>query len=94
MSEAADSAIGPDPAPAIGPQGAADILEGMSDAYVAIDRDWRYTYVNAAAERVLNRHRDDILGRTVREVFSEPIAGFENGCRRAMDAREAVSFEH
>jgi PAS domain S-box-containing protein len=40
----------------------ARVLESMSAAFYALDRDWRFTYVNAEAERLLGRHRDELLG--------------------------------
>lgn len=39
-----------------------EILENVSDAFLALDSDWRLTYVNAAAERVLGRGREQLLG--------------------------------
>ena len=33
----------------------ATILESISDAFVAFDRDWRYTYVNRAAAKILHK---------------------------------------
>jgi PAS domain S-box-containing protein len=60
------------------------ILETLSDAFVAWDREWRYTYVNAAAERLLGRKREDLLGRDARLLSGEPdSAGFD---RRYLDA--------
>ena len=31
------------------------ILASISDGFLALDRDWRFTYVNSAAERMLGR---------------------------------------
>ena len=41
------------------------ILESMSDGFVAIDREWRYTYVNRVAEQMARLPREEMLGRTV-----------------------------
>ena len=72
----------------------ADILESMSDGFAAVDRGWRYTYVNRAAERNTRLGRDEMLGRTLWEVFPE-FAGsqFESSCRRAMDEGVSVHCE-
>ncbi len=40
----------------------ARVLESMNAAFFALDRDWRFTYVNGEAERVLQRSRGDLLG--------------------------------
>jgi PAS domain S-box-containing protein len=66
----------------------------MSDGFMAVDREWRYTYVNRAAERNARLRREEMLGRTLWEVFPE-FAGsqFESACRRAMDEGVTVHCE-
>jgi PAS domain S-box-containing protein len=44
-------------------------LERMSDAFYLLDRDWRFLYFNAAAERLLDRRRHELLGQTLWEAF-------------------------
>jgi PAS domain S-box-containing protein len=39
-----------------------DILESITDAFYAVDREWRLTFVNRRAEELWNRRRDDLLG--------------------------------
>jgi PAS domain S-box-containing protein len=46
-----------------------EILESIDDAFYAIDRDWRFRYVNRHAERLWGRRREDILGRPIFEIF-------------------------
>ena len=71
-----------------------EILESMSDGVVAIDREWRYTYVNRAAEHNAGLRRDEMLGRRLWEVFHEFTGSqFESACRRAMDEGVTVHFE-
>jgi PAS domain S-box-containing protein len=45
------------------------ILESITDAFVAVDREWRFTYVNAQAERVLGRETGDLLGKVLWEIY-------------------------
>ena len=45
------------------------ILEGIAESFVALDAEWRYTYVNARAEETLGRPRRELLGRVMWEVF-------------------------
>jgi PAS domain S-box-containing protein len=33
-----------------------------------LDREWRYIYINRAVERIAGLQREEMLGRTVREV--------------------------
>ncbi len=46
-------------------------LESITDGFVSFDREWRFTYVNTAAERLLGRSRAQLLGRVVWELFPE-----------------------
>lgn len=45
------------------------VLERISDGFYALDRDWRFTYVNPAMEQILGRTRDDLLGQSAWEAF-------------------------
>lgn len=49
------------------------ILESITDGFLALDRDWRFTYVNAEAERLNGMHRQDMLGRNHWELFPKSI---------------------
>ncbi|MBA4741586.1 MAG: PAS domain-containing protein [Azoarcus sp.] len=48
-------------------------LESFTDAFYTVDREWRFTYVNREAERVLQRCRDDLIGRNVWDEFPEVV---------------------
>ena len=47
------------------------VLETMSTAFFTLDRDWRFTYVNRAAERILGRRRDELVGRVIWDLYPE-----------------------
>jgi PAS domain S-box-containing protein len=60
------------------------ILESIAEAFVALDHARRFTYVNAAATRVLRRPATELLGRPLREVFPEGIGSpIHNALRQA-----------
>ncbi len=69
-------------------------VENMTDAYWAVDHDWRLTYINAAAERVWGREREELLGRNIWEAFPE-VVGTPNyhAIHRAMARRSVEEFE-
>ena len=72
----------------------ARVLETMSAAFYSLDREWRFSYVNAEAERLLQRPREELLGRTVWELFPGTVgAAFETEYRRAVETGEPVAFE-
>ena len=70
------------------------ILSSISDAFFALDHDWRFTYVNDRAEQVLLRPRDELLGRSLWDEFPAAAGStFEVQYRRAITSGSAVSFE-
>jgi PAS domain S-box-containing protein len=46
-------------------------LESMTDAFCLIDPAWRFVFLNAEAERLLGRRREDLLGRGMWDAFPE-----------------------
>ena len=48
---------------------AVTILESITDGFIALDRDWRFTYINAAAERITALSRRAVIGRDFWETF-------------------------
>ncbi|NHC34734.1 PAS domain S-box protein [Scytonema millei] len=72
--------------------------ESMTDAYLALDREWRITYVNQAASQLVkqltNLEPEAFLGKTQWEIFPWTIGQVvEQQYRRAMTERVAVHFE-
>ena len=49
----------------------AAILESISDGFNAFDREWRYTYVNAAAAKMLGKTPEELLGKVVWELWPQ-----------------------
>ena len=70
------------------------VVETMSTAFLTLDRNWTFSYVNAAAERILGRRRDELVGRGLWDVYPE-LAGTkaETAYRRALESGEPVSYE-
>ncbi len=71
-----------------------NILESVTGGFVTLDAGWRYEYVNAEAARLVGRSREDLIGRSLWEVFPEAestVAARE--LRRAAETRETVEFE-
>jgi PAS domain S-box-containing protein len=64
------------------------VLETMSTAFFTLAPDWRFTYVNGAAERMLGRSRDELVGQ-----LHTPGADAAGAYRRAAETGEPQSFE-
>ena len=69
------------------------ILASINDGFFALDRDWRFTYVNAAAERLLSRSAQDLLGKDYWQEFPTTASVAAN-YRSAMTDRVSAAFEH
>lgn len=73
---------------------AADVLESMEEAFYAIDRDWRFLYVNRGAEAFWQREREMLLGRSMLEVFPAfPNSESHQAHLRAMATGERLRVE-
>lgn len=72
----------------------ARVLETMPSAFFHLDRDWRFTYANAEAERLLGAIGGEIVGSVIWELFPAALGStFETHYRRAMGSGEPVEFE-
>lgn len=70
-------------------------LESLTDGFVVQDRDFRFTYVNAAAERLNGVSRHELLGKTQWEAYPACVGTIlEREFRRAMGERVTVEFEN
>jgi PAS domain S-box-containing protein len=70
------------------------ILESITDAFLALDKGWCFTYLNRAAEEILQRSRQDLLGKNLWMEFAPTVhSKFGEECRRAVDEKVAVHFE-
>jgi PAS domain S-box-containing protein len=70
------------------------VLESITDGFVAVDAQWRFTYVNGAAETIFGRSREQMVGQELWAVFPEAASSvFEEPFRRAMRERVAITVE-
>ncbi len=74
---------------------AISVLESITDGFVGLDKEWRYTYVNSEAERLNGMSREDMLGRSPWEIFPEAIGTMVyRELHRASLERVAVELDH
>jgi PAS domain S-box-containing protein len=73
---------------------AAAILESITDAFYALDSEFRFTYVNRRAEELWGRSREELVGRSYVEEFPQ-VVGSESYeiHRRVMTSRQPARFE-
>lgn len=71
-----------------------NILEKTTDGFIAVDGRWNLTYVNAAAETMMGRRRNDLLGGLLWERFPELVGSvFQANYEKVMAEKVAISFE-
>ncbi|MGE0453270.1 MAG: PAS domain S-box protein [Vicinamibacteria bacterium] len=72
----------------------ATLLESISDAFVALDRGWRYTYVNRKAAELFGRRAEDLLGKHIWTEFPEGVGQkFYHAYQEAMSRGVVVEIE-
>jgi PAS domain S-box-containing protein len=73
---------------------AKDILESISDAFLAVDHEWRFTYVNSKAEEIWGRSREVLQGENLWETFpSAEGSEYHRQMLRAMEEGVTTEFE-
>jgi len=69
-----------------------DVLERVADGFVALDLDWRYTFVNQRGAKLLGRDKpEDLIGRHIWTEFPEGVGQpFARAYERAMSSQQPV----
>lgn len=72
---------------------ARNVYERVTDAFLAVDRNWRFTYVNEQAETLLDVDTAEVVGENIWQVFPDVIGSrFYTEFHRAIATQEPVSF--
>jgi PAS domain S-box-containing protein len=72
----------------------ANILNSITDGFCAVDREWRFTYVNQRAEQILQKNQTELLGKIVWDVYPWLIGStVYNKCHEALDTGVPVRCE-
>ena len=69
-------------------------LETITDGFITLDREWRFTFANTEAEHLFETSRANLLGRVIWDVFPAAVGTvFEERYRKAMAGPHPESFE-
>jgi PAS domain S-box-containing protein len=69
------------------------ILESITDAFFGVDTQWRFSYVNKQAERLLGRAPGDLLGKVIWDAYPGLRGSeFERAYHRVANERVPVSI--
>ena len=70
------------------------VFERIADGFVALDKDWRFTYVNKKAGELIGRPPEDLIGKHIWTEFAEgkdrPVY---EAYQRAMEDQSPIHFE-
>lgn len=70
------------------------ILERISEAFIALDSRWRYTYVNKKAAEMLHRSAESMLGSSIWDDY--PLfkkSSFHDACHEALQKQTYIQLE-
>ncbi|GGC24481.1 hypothetical protein GCM10011363_46230 [Marivita lacus] len=71
----------------------AETLENIGDAFFMLDHDWRFSYLTTKAEELLERTREELIGRRISDELSGSV--FDAQYSRAFETGQTVRFiEH
>jgi PAS domain S-box-containing protein len=77
----------------IGEQYLIGVLESITDAFVSVDTQYRFTYVNRQAEKISGKMRAELLGRSAWEVFAiAPDSLLYRNAHQAMSEHISLEF--
>ena len=66
------------------------VLDSVADGVFTVDREWRITSFNRAAERITGVHRDEAIGARCCDVFRASICGSGCALRYTVSSGEPV----
>lgn len=70
------------------------IFERITDGFVALDKNWCYTYINKRASEVLGRSAEELIGKNVWEAYPESVNSvFYKGFHEAMEQQRNAIIE-
>jgi PAS domain S-box-containing protein len=72
----------------------ASILESITDGFFALDKHWRFMYLNPQGEHLLQRSKDELIGQNIWEAFPEMIgSAFYGQYHKVMAEQTSIEFE-
>ncbi len=70
------------------------IFERITDAFVALDRNWNYIYINSKAAQIFGRPAEALVGKNIWAEFPEGIGQpFDLAYRKAMSSQQPAYLE-
>ncbi|KAB2917213.1 MAG: PAS domain S-box protein [Bacteroidetes bacterium] len=75
-------------------QSVTKILDGITDGFVTVDKQWRFTYANKVFQQITQLKKDDLMGKTIWEMYPVLLnTPFQTNLTKAAEENISVSFE-
>ena len=72
----------------------AEMLDCISDAFISLDKNWCFTYLNKKSGEILKRDSNSLIGKNIWVEFPESIGtAFHTFCYQAMEAQQNSFLE-
>jgi PAS domain S-box-containing protein len=72
-----------------------NVLSSIEDQFLALDRDWRYTYANDRVVEVTGKSREELLGKKIWDLYPDIIGTqFQIEVQRAVAEQVPIQFEY
>ncbi len=70
------------------------VFERVTDAFLALDKDWKYTYLNSKAEELHGLPANELIGKSIWEVFPDVVTEpFFHSLHKAMETQQPMRVE-
>jgi HTH-type transcriptional regulator, bacterioopsin transcriptional activator and related proteins len=71
-----------------------EIFGRVSDAFYALDDEWRFTHANKRAAKLIGFEGEELVGKNIWETFEADVPSkLRDEYERAMKTQESISFE-
>ncbi|WP_224997764.1 PAS domain S-box protein [Cesiribacter sp. SM1] len=71
-----------------------NIMESITDAFFTLDKNWIFTYVNSEFDRILHTNREQLIGKSIWDIFPEELNGeFHRHYSEALETGKSAHFE-
>ena len=70
------------------------IMEGISDGFYALDRQWKFTFVNNETKKIIGKDNTELLGKNIWEIFPQVIGSLTyDKLQEVMSQKESIHWE-
>jgi diguanylate cyclase (GGDEF)-like protein/PAS domain S-box-containing protein len=70
------------------------LVESLQDAFIVLDKQWRFTHVNERAELLLHSDAVDLIGRRIDQIFDPLASELFPELQRAQEIGAPIEFVH